>query len=68
MCFSGQYCMPAEGVELSRRAALLTRVELATLVRVLADAGVDKLRLTGGEPTLRADLADIIRAYCTILS
>lgn len=53
--------MPAEGVPLSPRAHLLTRDELARLVRVFAGAGVDKLRLTGGEPTLRSDLADIIR-------
>lgn len=57
-----QYCMPAEGVPLSPRAALLSREELARLVRVFAAAGVDKVRLTGGEPTLRQDLADIIQS------
>ncbi|KAG6440895.1 molybdenum cofactor biosynthesis protein 1 isoform X2 [Manduca sexta] len=57
-----QYCMPAEGVPLSPKGALLSREELARLVRVFAAAGVDKVRLTGGEPTLRADLADIIQS------
>lgn len=52
--------MPAEGVPLSARAELLTRAELLRLARVFVRAGVDKVRLTGGEPTLRADLADII--------
>lgn len=57
----GQYCMPAEGVPLSARSALLSRAELARLARVFVAAGVDKVRLTGGEPTLRADLADVVR-------
>uniref|UniRef100_A0A2H1VKZ1 SFRICE_024918 n=1 Tax=Spodoptera frugiperda TaxID=7108 RepID=A0A2H1VKZ1_SPOFR len=56
-----QYCMPAEGVPLSPRSALLSREELLRLARVFVAAGVDKVRLTGGEPTLRADLADIVR-------
>lgn len=63
---AGQYCMPAEGVPLSRREALLTRAELGAVVRALAAVGVDKLRLTGGEPTLRPDLPDIIRTYLPI--
>ncbi|XP_050563506.1 molybdenum cofactor biosynthesis protein 1 [Spodoptera frugiperda] len=56
-----QYCMPAEGVPLSPRSALLSREELLRLARVFVAAGVDKVRLTGGEPTLRPDLADIVR-------
>ncbi|CAH1636263.1 unnamed protein product [Spodoptera littoralis] len=56
-----QYCMPAEGVPLSPRGALLSRDELLRLARVFVAAGVDKVRLTGGEPTLRADLADVVR-------
>ncbi|XP_045769539.1 molybdenum cofactor biosynthesis protein 1-like isoform X2 [Maniola jurtina] len=60
---AGQYCMPAEGVRLSARSALLSRDELLRLARVFAALGVRKLRLTGGEPTLRADLLDVVRAY-----
>lgn len=56
-----KYCMPAEGVPLSSRSSLLSVEELRVIVGALAAAGVDKLRLTGGEPTLRSDLADIIR-------
>ncbi|CAB3254983.1 unnamed protein product [Arctia plantaginis] len=55
-----QYCMPEEGVPLSKRSALLTREELSRLTRIFVRAGVDKVRLTGGEPTLRADLADVV--------
>ncbi|XP_038214322.1 GTP 3',8-cyclase, mitochondrial [Zerene cesonia] len=61
-----QYCMPAEGVPLSARAALLSRAELARLVRVFAALGVTKLRLTGGEPTVRQDLADIIQELSSV--
>ncbi|KAI5633342.1 radical SAM superfamily domain-containing protein [Phthorimaea operculella] len=60
---SSQYCMPVEDVPLSPREKLLTREELSRVVRSFAALGVDKVRLTGGEPTLRADLADIIREY-----
>lgn len=55
--------MPAEGVTLSPRSELLTRTELLRLTRVFAALGIDKLRLTGGEPTVRADLVDIVREY-----
>ncbi|XP_049872446.1 uncharacterized protein LOC126371224 isoform X2 [Pectinophora gossypiella] len=61
-----QYCMPAEGVPLSPRASLLSRDELAHVVRVFAALGVRKVRLTGGEPTLRADLADIIQDISSV--
>lgn len=52
--------MPPEGAPLSPRGQLLTRAELTRLVRVLAALGVRKLRLTGGEPTLRADLPQVV--------
>ncbi|CAH2109281.1 unnamed protein product [Euphydryas editha] len=55
-----QYCMPAEGVPLTARSALLSRDELLRLVRVFAALGVDKLRLTGGEPSVRKDLVDVV--------
>ncbi|KAL4709704.1 hypothetical protein ACJJTC_007435 [Scirpophaga incertulas] len=64
---SGQYCMPAGGAPLSPREQLLTRDELSRLLRVFAALGVTRVRLTGGEPTLRADLEDIIR-QCTVIS
>nr|BAW33844.1 MOCS1AB [Bombyx mori] len=61
-----KYCMPAEGVPLSSRSSLLSVEELRVIVGALAAAGVDKLRLTGGEPTLRSDLADIIQSLKAI--
>ena len=58
--FRCQYCMPSEGVEWKPREALLSFEELTRLGRVLTELGVDKIRLTGGEPTLRRDLVKLV--------
>uniref|UniRef100_A0A665V048 Molybdenum cofactor biosynthesis protein 1 n=2 Tax=Echeneis naucrates TaxID=173247 RepID=A0A665V048_ECHNA len=55
-----QYCMPEEGVKLTPRAQLLTTSEILTLARLFIQEGVDKIRLTGGEPLIRPDVVDII--------
>jgi cyclic pyranopterin phosphate synthase len=55
-----RYCMPeAEYVWLPRRD-LLTFEEISTLVDVFMDLGVDKVRVTGGEPLLRRDLPSLV--------
>lgn len=54
------YCMPEEGVDLTPNARLLTADEIERLARLFVAAGVRKIRLTGGEPTLRGDLVDIV--------
>src|SRR5438309_9249664 len=54
------YCMPEE-VTFLDRAALLTFEELAAFVRVAAGLGVDKVRLTGGEPLLRRGLPALVQ-------
>jgi GTP 3',8-cyclase len=55
------YCMPAVGMQFQPRAEMLTDEELIRLVRLFAKVGVNKLRLTGGEPTVRPYLVDLIR-------
>ncbi len=50
------YCMPEEGVDLLPKADILTYEELERVVRVFAGLGVRRVRLTGGEPTVRKDL------------
>lgn len=60
------YCMPEEGVELTPGAHLLTADEIERLARLFAAAGVTKIRLTGGEPTLRSDLLDIVQRLSRI--
>lgn len=54
-----QYCMPEEGVSLSPRDHLLTFEEIERLARVFVGHGVDKIRLTGGEPLVRKDVEDL---------
>jgi len=57
-----QYCMPPEGVTLSPPSNLLTNDEIIRLVKLFAKNGVDKVRLTGGEPLLRKDLVPLVRS------
>ncbi|VDL69420.1 unnamed protein product [Nippostrongylus brasiliensis] len=52
--------MPEEGVTLSPTQKLLTADEIVRLVELFASHGVNKIRLTGGEPTIRSDLVDIV--------
>ncbi|KAG5677155.1 hypothetical protein PVAND_006936 [Polypedilum vanderplanki] len=55
-----QYCMPEEGVPLSPKSHLLTTDEIIYISKLFIDQGVRKIRLTGGEPTIRKDLVEII--------
>ncbi|RMZ88515.1 hypothetical protein DV736_g4256, partial [Chaetothyriales sp. CBS 134916] len=55
------YCMPEEGVSLSPPAHILTTPEIVYLSSVFVDQGVDKIRLTGGEPTVRKDIVSLMR-------
>ena len=61
-----QYCMPEEEYAWLRRSDLLTFEEIQRLVEAFTDLGVDKVRLTGGEPLLRRDLPDLVRMLAGI--
>ena len=50
------YCMPEEGLKALGRYELLTFEELVTIARVFVREGIQKIRITGGEPLLRRDL------------
>lgn len=54
-----QYCMPDEGVDLTPNPQLLSQNEIVRLANLFVSAGVDKIRLTGGEPTIRKDIEEI---------
>jgi GTP 3',8-cyclase len=56
-----QYCMPEEDYVWLPRGEILQFEEISTLVEVFMDLGVDKVRLTGGEPLLRRNLDRLIR-------
>lgn len=53
--------MPEDGVKLTEKSKLLSTTEIIKLAKLFASEGVNKIRLTGGEPTVRKDLDDIIR-------
>jgi cyclic pyranopterin phosphate synthase len=53
------YCMPLKGLTFAPSAELLQADEIETVVRAAVSVGFRKFRLTGGEPTLRADIVDI---------
>ncbi|PKX93692.1 molybdopterin cofactor biosynthetic protein [Aspergillus novofumigatus IBT 16806] len=56
------YCMPEEGVPLSPPAHLLTTPEIVYLSSLFVSQGVTKIRLTGGEPTVRKDIVPLMRS------
>ncbi|RRQ48928.1 GTP 3',8-cyclase MoaA [Maribacter algicola] len=55
------YCMPAEGINFAKNDKLLTMEELKTLSEILVGQGIDKIRITGGEPFVRKDLMELLR-------
>ncbi|HTL95670.1 MAG TPA: radical SAM protein, partial [Gemmatimonadaceae bacterium] len=55
------YCMPAEGLEWLPKRDILTYEEITAIVAQLAPLGLRRLRITGGEPTIRPDLVSLVR-------
>lgn len=56
-----QYCMPEDDYLWLQRAHILTFEEIAGLAGIFAELGVERIRLTGGEPLLRHNLKELIR-------
>ena len=54
-----RYCMPEDGLDWTPDDALLTDDEILRIARLFVEAGVTKIRLTGGEPLLRPDVEDL---------
>ncbi|HIF49160.1 MAG TPA: GTP 3',8-cyclase MoaA [Cytophagales bacterium] len=55
------YCMPKEGVELTPKKYLMQSNEIIYLAKLFVKYGVNKIRLTGGEPLIRKDFPEIVR-------
>lgn len=55
------YCMPAEGVQPREHAEMMRFEEIVEVVRVAAENGISKIRLTGGEPLVRKGIVDLVR-------
>ncbi|TWT56809.1 Cyclic pyranopterin monophosphate synthase [Thalassoglobus neptunius] len=62
-CF---YCMPAENVQFLKRDKLLTFEEIVEFVRLMVPLGINKIRLTGGEPLVRNELHELVRMIAEI--
>jgi len=60
------YCMPVEGLEWIDRDEFLTYEEISSVVRQMAEHGLRRIRLTGGEPLVRRDLPDLVRQLSAI--
>ena len=60
------YCMPPEGIQLQSHAAVMRYEEIAEVVRAAASQGIREVRLTGGEPLVRLDLAELVRLIAEI--
>lgn len=58
--------MPEEGVEWQEKSSILTFEEIETLVRLLVKRGVTKVRITGGEPTIRKGYIDLVERLASI--
>ncbi len=57
-----QYCMPAQGINIVDRTDLLSYKEMYRIARVLSELGVNKVRLTGGEPFVRKDFINFLES------
>ena len=57
-----QYCMPEKGIDIVDRKELLSYKEMYRITRVLSELGVDKIRLTGGEPFVRKDFVKFLES------
>jgi len=60
------YCMPPSGVCLMPHSALLSYEEIYTVAKAASELGISKVRLTGGEPLVRAGLPELIRMLAQI--
>lgn len=62
-CF---YCMPEEGINFVKKAELLSYEEMIRLVSVLSNEGINKIRITGGEPFLRKNVMQFLKQLSEI--
>lgn len=60
------YCMPEEGIRLLPHPYILTLEEIAEVTRKAVEAGVDKVRITGGEPLVRKGIATLVNMISVI--
>lgn len=62
-CF---YCMPSENVQFVHRSKIMTFEEIVNFVRLVVPMGVNKIRLTGGEPLVRKNIPELVKLLADI--
>lgn len=55
------YCMPEEGIDFLKKEAILSYEEMLRLISIVRPLGIDKIRITGGEPFVRKDIIYFLR-------
>ena len=60
------YCMPADGVTWRPRSEILSLEEIHRVCRIAVSAGITKIRLTGGEPTVRQNLIELVQRLAAL--
>lgn len=61
-----KYCMPEKGIKLLKHEDILSYEEIASFTRIAAGNGIDKVRITGGEPLTRKNIAYLIQLLANI--
>ena len=61
-----KYCMPEEGVTLMNHCDILSFEEITEVVKVAVTLGIDKFRITGGEPLVRKDIVTLISKIASV--
>lgn len=64
--FRCTYCMPEEGIPLVQRREILNLEEIVRLVRLFIGLGVRRVRLTGGEPTVRKEVVGLVEELAAL--
>jgi len=60
------YCMPEEGIQLLQHADIISLENIAEVVKVSVGLGIDKIRITGGEPLVRKGIIDLVKMIAVI--
>ena len=60
------YCMPAEGIKMLSHEDILSFDEIVETTRTAVAMGVDKVRITGGEPLVRKGIVDLVKMIAAI--
>ena len=61
-----RYCMPEEGIQLMKHQDILSFEEITEVVRVAVSHGIDKFRITGGEPLVRKDIVTLVSQLASV--